>query len=239
MDVVRVERKDKVAHIILNRPEKKNALSPDVLREMESALRSLGNASVIIIRGEGGFFSAGGDLSVMFTASEAEGRQFSKNGNEFMDFLQDFGAITIAAIEGGAYGGGLELAMSCDLRVASAQTKIGLTEVNLGLIPGWGGLKRIARISGNGVARYVALTGKVMDGNEAFALGLVNYVANNPVQYSEELASALSQKSIESIRRIKTLLGKVEYSSELEAKLFGEILETPVARATLEKFLKK
>jgi enoyl-CoA hydratase/carnithine racemase len=239
MGLVRIERKDKVAHIILNRPEKKNALSPDVLKEMEGALKSLVNVSVVIIRGEGGFFSAGGDLSVMFTASEEEGRKFSEKGNEFMDFLQNFGAITIAAIEGGAYGGGLELALSCDLRVASPQTKMGLTEVNLGLIPGWGGLKRIARIAGNGIARQVALTGKVMDGNEAHSLGLVNYLANDPVQYAEELAISLSQKSGESIRRIKTLLGKAEYSTELEAKLFGEVLETPVARATLEKFLKK
>lgn len=239
MSLVRVERKERVAHLVLNRPEKKNALSPEVLKEMEEALKSLADVNAVVLRGEGKFFSAGGDLSVMFKASKDEGTQFSTAGNEFMDFLQDFGAVTIAAIEGGAYGGGLELALSCDLRVASPQAKMGLTEVNLGLIPGWGGLKRLARIAGNGTARQVALTGKVMDGNEAFALGIVNYVADEPVQFSDELAASISQKSRESIRRIKTLLGREEYSSDLEAELFGEILETPVARVTLERFLKK
>lgn len=239
MSLVKVEKKDKIARIILNRPEKKNALSPDVIREMEGALRSLENISVVIVSGEGGFFSAGGDLSVMLSATEAQRRQFSKLGNDFMDFLQDFGAITIAAIEGGAYGGGLELALSCDLRVASQKTKMGLTEIGLGLIPGWGGMKRIARIAGYGAARYVALTGKIMDGNEAFRLGIVNYISDNPISYSGELASGLSQKSLDSIRAIKKLLGTAQYSSDLEADLFGHVLGTQNARETLAKFLKR
>ena len=112
MSLVRVEKKERVAHIVINRPEKKNALSPDVIKDIRSAFESLEEVAVVIIRGEGGFFSAGGDLSVMFSASEEEGLQFSKLGNEFADFVQNYGAITIAAIEGGAYGGGLELALS-------------------------------------------------------------------------------------------------------------------------------
>jgi enoyl-CoA hydratase/carnithine racemase len=239
MSLVRIEKRSRTAYLILNRPDKKNALSPEVLGEMKDALKSLTDESVVVIRGEGGFFSAGGDLSVMYSADKEDGEKFSKEGNEFMDFLENFGAITIAAIEGGAYGGGLELALGCDLRVASPKTKIGLTEINLGLFPGWGGLKRIARIAGNGTARYVALTGKVMDGNEAHRLGLISFLDENPVKFSEELATSLSQKSLESIRRIKALLGRSDYSSEMEAMLFGEILGTPIARATLEKFLKK
>ena len=239
MSLVRVEKKDRVAYIVLNRPEKKNALSPDVLVELESALKSLGNVTVVIIKGEGGFFSAGGDISVMFSISGEEGKRFSKKGNDFMDFLQNYGAITIAAMEGGAYGGGLELALSCDFRIASPQTKMGLTEINLGLFPGWGGVKRMARIAGVGTAKYLTLTGKIIDGNEAYRLGLVNVLADNPVKSAEELALQLSQRSSDSIKSIKNLLGKEEYSTELEEKLFGEILETPTARATLEKFLKK
>lgn len=239
MSFVRVDSNDRVAHIILNRPEKKNALAPEVLREFEDALRSLKDVTVVVIRGEGGFFSAGGDLSVMFSASGSEGEKFSKVGNDFMDFLQNYEAITIAAMEGGAYGGGLELALSCDIRVASTQIKMGLSEINLGLIPGWGGLKRIARVAGYGAARYVGLTGKVMDGNEAYRLGLISYLVDNPVSFSDGIAADLSKKSHDSIKRIKALLGRAEYSSELEEKLFGEVLITPTARATLEKFLKK
>lgn len=239
MALVNVQKGDGIATVILNRPEKKNALNPDFLQELESLLRSLAGTRAVVIRGEGRFFSAGGDLSVMLSASEVEGERFSKSGNEFMDYLQNYEAVTIAAIEGGAYGGGLELALSCDLRVASVATKIGLTEVNLGLFPGWGGMKRIARIAGNGIARYVALTGKVMSGDEAYRLGIVNYLVDDPVQFSEELAASIAKKSIDSIKRIKKLLGTEEYSSDLEAKLFGEILGTPIARETLAKFLKK
>lgn len=239
MNFAKVEKRDRVARIILNRPEKKNALSPDVIGDMEDALRALNDVSVVIVSGEGGFFSAGGDLSVMLSATEVQRKEFSERGNEFMDFLQDYGAITIAAIEGGAYGGGLELALSCDLRVASPQVKMGLTEITLGLIPGWGGMKRIARIAGYGAARYIALTGRVMDGNEAYRLGIVNYLSDRPINYSEELASTLSQRSMDSIRAIKTLLGREQYSSELEAEIFGQVLGTENARATLEKFLKR
>ena len=239
MSLVRVEKKERVAQIAINRPEKKNALSPDVIKDIRSAFESLEEVAVVIIRGEGGFFSAGGDLSVMFSASEEEGFQFSKLGNEFADFVQNYGAITIAAIEGGAYGGGLELALSCDLRIASPQAKIGLSEVNLGLIPGWGGMKRLIRVAGAGTARYVALTGKILDGNEAYRLGILSYLAESPVKFSEDLAATLSQKSVESIKRIKALIAQDVYSSEKEEKLFGEVLQTPAARVTLEKFLKR
>jgi enoyl-CoA hydratase/carnithine racemase len=239
MSLVNIDKKGKVAILTLNRPDKKNSLSPEFTKEIDDSLSSLKGSTVIIFRGEGGFFSAGGDLSVMYSISGDEAREFSKNGNEFMDRIQNLPAITIAAIEGGAYGGGLELALSCDFRVASAQTKMGLTEINLGILPGWGGMKRIATIAGSGVARYVALTGKILDGNEAYRLGLVTFLSDNPVKFAEEMAESLSQKSVESIRRIKELLGRAEYSSDLESKLFGEVLETTYARSALEKFLKK
>ncbi len=239
MGLVNIRKGEGILHLILNRPEKKNALFPDFLKEIEVAMRSAGEFSVMIMSGQGGFFSAGGDLSVMLSEGGERGMEFSKVGNEFMDFLQNYEAITIAAIEGGAYGGGLELALSCDMRVASPHAKIGLTEINLGLLPGWGGLKRISKVAGQGAARYVALTGKVMDGEEAYRLGLVTYLSDDPVKFSENLAIDLSKKPRESIRRIKLLLGQDEYSSEMEEKMFGEILNTPSARSRLEKFLKK
>jgi enoyl-CoA hydratase/carnithine racemase len=236
---VRIDKKGKVAVLTLNRPEKKNSLSPEFTKEIDKSLSSLEGSVVVIFRGEGGFFSAGGDLSIMYSISGDEATEFSKNGNEFMDRIENFPGITIAAVEGGAYGGGLELALSCDFRIASPQTKIGLTEINLGIFPGWGGMKRIAKIAGSGVARYVALTGKILDGNEAYRLGLITLLSDDPLKYAMEMAESLSQKSLESIRRIKELLGRTEYSSDLEAKLFGEVLETAPARAALEKFLKK
>lgn len=239
MSTVNLKQNGRVATIILNRPEKKNSFNRELIEDLETALRSTEGASVVIFEGQNKFFSAGADLSLMSTLSEEQAKEFSKRGNDLMDFIQDFGAITIAALEGGAYGGGLELALSCDLRIASPQTKIGLTEINLAIFPGWGGIKRIVRIAGHGTARYIALTGRIIDGIEASKLGLVNFVTEKPVEFSEGLAQELSQKSSDSIRRIKQLLAREEYSTELETKLFGEVLQTTNARAALERFLKK
>ena len=100
-------------------------------------------------------------------------------------------------------------------------------------------MKRLIKVAGAGTARYVALTGKILDGNEAYRLGILSYLAESPVKFSEDLAATLSQKSVESIKRIKALIAQDVYSSEKEEKLFGEVLQTPAARVTLEKFLKR
>ncbi|MEM0127486.1 MAG: enoyl-CoA hydratase/isomerase family protein, partial [Thermoplasmatales archaeon] len=155
MRPVSVYKKDGYAIIALNRPEKKNALSPDILLEIERELDSLKGSSAVIFSGSGSFFSAGGDLSVMYSANKEQGKEFSRIGNEIMDRIEKFEGVTIAAIEGGAYGGGLELALSCDIRIASQAAKMGLTEVNLGLFPGWGGLKRLQKAVGQGMAKYL------------------------------------------------------------------------------------
>jgi len=192
----------------------------------------------VILRGEGDFFSAGGDLYVMFFRIGGRGISFSKLGNEF-EISSRITGNHDSSDRGRSLRWGLELALSCDLRIASPQAKIGLSEVNLGLIPGWGGMKRLIRVAGTGTARYVALTGKILDGNEAYRLGILSYLVENPVKFSEELAVTLSQNLMDSIKRIKTLIGQDVYSSEKEEMLFGEVLQTQAARITLEKFLKK
>ncbi|MEM0127867.1 MAG: enoyl-CoA hydratase/isomerase family protein, partial [Thermoplasmatales archaeon] len=159
---IQVEKKEGYAIVTINRPEKRNALSPDVLRSIETVLNELKETSVVVFSGSGGFFSAGGDLGVMYSADRSRGKEFSKIGNEIMDKIEEFEGVTIAAIEGGAYGGGLELALSCDVRVASQDSKLGLTEVNLGLFPGWGGMKRLRKAVGYSMAKYLALTGAVL-----------------------------------------------------------------------------
>lgn len=240
MNFLNIQKTDEgVTYLTLNRPEKKNALSIDLVEELGNNLDSIQDSKVLVFKGEGGFFSAGADISMFESLTGSEAEVFSRKGNEVMDKIQNFGAITVAVIEGGAYGGGLELALSCDIRIASPNVKLGLTEINLGILPGWGGMKRLSVIAGRGTAKYLALTGKVIDGKEAYHLGILSVLSDDPLVYSRELITALSKKSKESIRRIKELLNREQYSSELESRFFGEIIETDFAKAAVQKFLKR
>ncbi|MGC8547092.1 MAG: enoyl-CoA hydratase/isomerase family protein [Thermoplasmata archaeon] len=239
MSVLKSSMTDKILVLTINRPEKKNSLTMEVVEEIDKALNENRGYRVILIKGEGGFFSAGADVSIFTNLSGNDAESFSRRGNEIMDRIQNSDAISIAAVNGGAYGGGLELALSCDIRVISPDTKIGLTEVNLGIFPGWGGMKRISQLVNKGYARYMALTGKVLAGKEAFERGIAQVISENVEKDSMDLAQSLSEKSEESVRRIKRLLSQDVYSSELESKLFGEVIETKQARELVQKFLNR
>ncbi|MGC9294821.1 MAG: enoyl-CoA hydratase/isomerase family protein [Thermoplasmata archaeon] len=239
MSVLKSSMTDKILVLTINRPEKKNSLTMEVVEEIDKALNENRGYRVILIKGEGGFFSAGADVSIFTNLSGNDAESFSRRGNEIMDRIQNSDAISIAAVNGGAYGGGLELALSCDIRVISPDTKIGLTEVNLGIFPGWGGMKRISQLVNKGYARYMALTGKVLAGKEAFERGIAQVLSENVEKDSMDLAQSLAEKSDESVKRIKRLLSQDVYSSELESKLFGEVIETKQARELVQKFLNR
>ncbi|MGC8655663.1 MAG: enoyl-CoA hydratase/isomerase family protein [Thermoplasmata archaeon] len=239
MSVLKSSMTGKILVLTINRPEKKNSLTMEVVEEIDKALNENRGYRVILIKGEGGFFSAGADVSIFTNLSGNDAESFSRRGNEIMDRIQNSDAISIAAVNGGAYGGGLELALSCDIRVISPDTKIGLTEVNLGIFPGWGGMKRISQLVNKGYARYMALTGKVLAGKEAFERGIAQVLSENVEKDSMDLAQSLAEKSDESVKRIKRLLSQDVYSSELESKLFGEVIETKQARELVQKFLNR
>ncbi len=239
MSVLKVLKNDYILTLVINRPEKKNSLTMEVVESIDKALRENRDYKVIIIKGEGGFFSAGADISIFKNLSGEDAKLFSKRGNEIMNEIQNNDAISIALINGGAYGGGLELALSCDIRMISPEAKIGLTEINLGIFPGWGGMKRISILVNKGYARYMALTGKVITGKEAYEKGIAQIISDNLENDSAELAKSLSEKSQESVRRIKKLLSQDIYSSEMESQMFGEVIETPAARELVNKFLNK
>ncbi|MGC8726527.1 MAG: enoyl-CoA hydratase/isomerase family protein [Thermoplasmata archaeon] len=239
MSVLKSSMTGKILVLTINRPEKKNSLTMEVVEEIDKALNENIGYRVILIKGEGGFFSAGADVSIFTNLSGNDAESFSRRGNEIMDRIQNSDAISIAAVNGGAYGGGLELALSCDIRVISPDTKIGLTEVNLGIFPGWGGMKRISQLVNKGYARYMALTGKVLAGKEAFERGIAQVLSENVEKDSMDLAQSLAEKSDESVKRIKRLLSQDVYSSELESKLFGEVIETKQARELVQKFLNR
>jgi enoyl-CoA hydratase/carnithine racemase len=178
--LVRVERQGRVAWLTLDRPDALNAFSKALVRDLRAALAALrGEAglSVLVVTGAGDkAFCAGADLKERRAMTLDETRAFLTDLNAAVDDLAVFPQPTIAALNGVAFGGGLELALACDLRVAAAGIQVGLPEVKLGIIPGAGGTQRLSRVCGLGVAKALILTGRRIDAARAEALGLVSAV---------------------------------------------------------------
>ena len=164
----------------INRPSVLNALSSETLDELEATLRALGQddgVRVVVITGAGEkAFVAGADIKELAQQTPTSGRAHAIRGQQVFDLVENLGKPTIAAINGYALGGGCELAMACTLRIASDTAKLGQPEINLGLIPGYGGTQRLARLVGAGRALELLLTGQPVSAQEAHRLGLVNRV---------------------------------------------------------------
>ena len=171
---------DRIVTITINRPEKLNALSAQTLEEIETALAELENNSevgAIIFTGAGPkSFVAGADIEQLAKASPIEARQIALRGQRVFSKIEKFPKPVIAAINGFALGGGLELAMACTIRVASTNAKLGQPEVKLGIIAGFGGTQRLPRLVGRGIALEMLLTGEPVTAAEAHRIGLVNHV---------------------------------------------------------------
>ena len=171
---------DRIVTITINRPEKLNALSAQTLEEIEAALAELENNSgvgAIIFTGAGPkSFVAGADIEQLAKASPIEARQIALRGQRVFSKIEKFPKPVIAAINGFALGGGLELAMACTIRVASTNAKLGQPEVKLGIIAGFGGTQRLPRLVGRGIALEMLLTGEPVTAAEAHRIGLVNHV---------------------------------------------------------------
>jgi enoyl-CoA hydratase len=197
-----LEVDDYLAFITINRPKKLNALNKETIAELHNAFRDLeedGGVRVIVITGsEDKAFVAGADISEFADFDTKKGSKLSKKGQELLfDYIENLSTPVIAAINGFALGGGLELAMSCHFRVASENAKMGLPEVSLGLIPGYGGTQRLPGLIGKGKAMEMIMTANMITAEEARNYGLVNYVVdkNELVPLCEKLAFKISQNS--------------------------------------------
>lgn len=171
--------KDDIAFITINRPKALNALNTDTLRELVSAIKEVQMDKEIkaaIITGEGRAFVAGADIAQMKDLTTVEGRDMTILGQRIFDKIENIDKPVIAAVNGFALGGGCELAMACDIRIASEKAKFGQPEVNLGIIPGYGGTQRLPRLVGKGMAKYLIYTGEMIDAAEAYRIGLVQKV---------------------------------------------------------------
>jgi enoyl-CoA hydratase/carnithine racemase len=245
---VDVAREGAVAVVTINRPEALNALDVPTLTGLRDRLAELADdagARVVVLTGAGGrAFAAGADIKHMSGLGPDEAKAWGALGHETGLLLETMPKPTVAAIQGFALGGGCELALACDLRIASPDARIGQPEIDLGIIPGWGGTQRLARICGVGVARDLILTGRAVDAEEALRLGLVGELADDPLARALDLAAALARKSAPALaaakRAVSLALG-VDHAANLaaEAELFGELFGGADAKEGLTAFAEK
>jgi enoyl-CoA hydratase/3-hydroxyacyl-CoA dehydrogenase len=235
-----------ISRIKLNRP-KYNTINDELLMELEDTLRKLwedDNTRAIIITGEGNVLSAGADLK-QFTMSGYKFAVSSRKGERIFELLSEIPKLTIAVMKGFALGGALELSLACDVRIASPDVKIGFPEVTLGLVPGWGGSQRLVRIIGYARALEFTLSGERISGKEAYEIGLVNKVVDNPDSYAIEYALNMLKNSAPiSVGLIKILLNKGtqvprDIGLEMEAYAAGIAFSTEDLKEGIKAFFEK
>jgi len=249
-DVLLLEIKNRTAYITVNRPDQLNALNADTLNKLATVLAGLEidhHVRGVILTGAGDkAFVAGADIRELQQASADDARQLARSTQkEVMDMLYGFPKPVIAAINGFALGGGLELAMACHLRVATEQAKMGLPEVSLGVIPGYGGTQRLPALVGRGKALEMIMTGEMITAHDALQWGLVNHVvaADELIPTAEKLLEKMYQRSktalATAIRVVNTGLITPEKGHHEEIEAFGAIRDTPDAEEGLAAFLEK
>ncbi|MCJ7429695.1 enoyl-CoA hydratase-related protein [Candidatus Bathyarchaeota archaeon] len=244
------EKSEGIATITLNRPEALNAFSKEVVSEVLQALediRSDESVRVVILTGAGEkAFSAGADIKAMIGMNASKARELSLMGEKLCLALENLEKPVIAALNGYALGGGLEVAMSCDLRIASENSRMGQTEINIGLIPGWGGTQRLTRLVGRTKAKEMVFTGKMIDAKTAEQLGIVNMVvpADKFREAVRQFALELASKAPVAIKVAKALIDKgaeigLDSALALEREGFGVVASTEDLQEGVNAFTEK
>jgi enoyl-CoA hydratase len=245
---VGVGRDGGVAVVTIDRQEAMNALDRPTLEELRDRLRELAEdeaTRAVILTGAGErAFVAGADIKYMSGLGVEEAKEWGALGHEAGRLLETMPKPTIAAINGFALGGGCELALACDIRYASTRAKLGQPEINLGIIPGWGGTQRLARAVGLGIAKELIFTGRVIDADEALRIGLVNDVHDPVLDKARETANLLASKSPIALRVMKALANRAlggEHAANLaaEGESFGELFASEDAKEGMTAFVEK
>ena len=250
MENILIEKQDAIAIVTINRPTKLNALNKATIQELHDGFKSLNedkSVKAIIVTGSGEkAFVAGADISEFAHFSVEEGGKLAAQGQALLfDFVQNLETPVIAAVNGFALGGGLELAMSCHFRVASDNAKMGLPEVTLGVIPGYGGTQRLAQLVGKGRAMEMIMTAGMIDAETAKNYGLVNHVVAQEelLDFTKAIATKITKNSSVAIAKaIEAINANFEDGTngyEVEIKNFGACFGTEDFKEGTTAFLEK
>ena len=249
MGFVKTEQKGHVAILTIDRPEALNALTADVLRDLGEAMDAVeanDEAYVVILTGAGRSFVAGADIGEMKPLTAVEGKAWGNAGNDVFLKVENCTKPVIAAINGFALGGGCELAMACDIRLASEKAKFGQPEVGLGITPGFGGTQRLARIVGTGRAMELIFTAKTIDAVQAEKIGLVNAVCapEELMDKAMEMAEMIAAQAQVAVRESKRCIRKgiqtdINTGLAFEAEAFGLCFSTEDQKEGMSAFLEK
>ncbi len=244
------EVRDGLAVVTVNRPDKLNALDRKTVEELDRAMADAAaqpEVLAVILTGAGPkAFVAGADINELARQTPLGGKDYSLYGQGVLARIESLGKVTIAAVNGFALGGGCELALACNLRVASENAKLGLPEVTLGIIPGFGGTQRLARLVGKGKALELILSGEMVDAKEAHRIGLVNRVApaGEAVPAAESLARTIMSRGPQAVRMAIEAVNEglempIEEGLFLEATLFGLVTTTEDFKEGTRAFIEK
>ena len=249
MSFVTLEAKGPIGILTMNRPEALNALNEQVLRDLDAALDQAAaqdDILVLVLTGAGRSFVAGADIAQMKDLSPMEAKRFGLFGNGVFLKLENFPKPVIAAVNGFALGGGCELAMSCDIRVASEKAKFGQPEVGLGITPGFGGTQRLARIVGTSNAMELILTAKTISAAQAQEMGLVSHVypQEELMDKALELAQAIAANAQVAVRESKAAIRRglqtdMATGAAFEAEAFALCFATEDQKDAMTAFVNK
>ncbi len=240
---------DRVCTVTINNPGSLNALNTAIIDELELLMESISSddtISVVIITGAGRSFVAGADIEEMARMNSIEGREFGRKGAMLFRKIETLPKPVIAAVNGFALGGGCELALACDIRVASEKAKFGQPEVTLGITPGFSGCVRLPRIVGTGMAKEMIYTGKVIDANEALRIGLVNSVTTPEMLMESVLgiAAKIAMNAPYAVKFSKEAINnsnetEISCAIEFENNLFGLCFSTEDQKEGMRAFTEK
>lgn len=247
---VLLEKNNHIATVTINRPKALNALNSETLRDLNEVLENLENDSdvyVVILTGAGGkSFVAGADITEMKDLNTIEGREFSQLGNKVFRRLENLEKPVIAAILGFALGGGCELALSCDIRIASEKAKFAQPEVGLGITPGFGGTQRLARLVGTGIAKEMIYTARIVKADEALRIGLVNKVVevDKLMEEAMNMASLIASQAPIAVKLSKAAINRgiqcdIDTAVMYEAEAFGACFSTLDQKEGMIAFVEK
>jgi enoyl-CoA hydratase len=241
---------ENIAVITINRPNYLNALNTKVLREISEVVDIIDADSsirAVVLTGAGKkAFVAGADISEMQNKNVLEAREFSSLGNKAFSKLENLKMPVIAAVNGYALGGGCELAMACDIRIADHKAKFGQPEITLGIMPGFGGSQRLARLTGLGIAKEILFTGEMINAERAYEIGLVNRIVDSSEVLTEsiKMAQKIAANSPLGVCFTKKAVNEganldIERAVSLEAELFGSLFSTKDQKEGMSAFLEK